>query len=647
MERAPYSGLPWPRRHQGANYPADCVDNQGMGLVSGQVRPRLSPSRQDVWLGAGLVSTLAVMMSCTSWAIHVPPGALTQTFAILAIAMGINVLLFLQPWGRLRSRLPLMVFPVLLLVTLLAIAAVDQQLAASYTGVLTLTFIYIGLTQRPGTPTLFTFLAAPVWIVCQENQSTAVGVRIPMVLIVWIVIGEVMAAHTSASRTRTDELVAQASNDALTGLAGRQSMTERIDYAIAEADDRPSSLLVLDLDGFKAINDAYGHAVGDELLIIVAERIRAHLSASDLLVRLGGDEFAAYLNECDPPSAIGVGQRLVEAVAGPIELSRGNVTVTASVGIIDLHECGSSQDAMGGADVAMYEAKLKGKNRVAVFESNMRDRIASRFQLGAELRTAFEDSQFETFYQPTVETRTGEVTGYEALLRWHHPQRGLLAAGSFIEVCEESGLIMPLGTWILNAACRQIQQWRVEDPGHPISIAVNLASRQLLDVELVADVKAALRDSGLPGQALVLEITERVLLVDSRFVLHQLSELKALGVRIAVDDFGTGYSSLAYLRKFPIDILKIDRSFVEVLDDDRQAVALAKSIVGIAEALELEVIAEGAETASQVAALSDMGCHVIQGFYFGHPMSADELGSIADRHRIGPSRTLHDHTQLT
>jgi diguanylate cyclase (GGDEF)-like protein len=600
-----------------------------------------------VWLGAGLVSTLAVMMACTSWAIHVPPAALTRSFAILAIAMGVNVLLFLQPWGRLRSRTPLLLFPVLLLVTLLAIAADDQQLAASFTGVLTLAFIYIGLTQRPGTATLFIILATPVWIVCQENQKTAVGVRIPMVLIVWIVIGEVMAAHTSSSRARTDELVAQASNDALTGLAGRQAMTERIDKAIVEADERPSSLLVLDLDGFKAINDAYGHAVGDELLIIVAGRIRAHLAAADLLVRLGGDEFAAYLNGCDPASAIGVGQRLVDAVAGPIELSRGNVTVTASVGIIDLQECASSQDAMGGADVAMYEAKLKGKNRIAVFESDMRDRIAARFQLGAELRTAFEDSQFETFFQPTVETRTGEVTGYEALLRWHHPQRGLLAAGAFIEVCEESGLIMPLGTWILNAACRQVQQWRTQDPGHPISIAVNLASRQLLDVELVADVKAALRDSGLPGQALVLEITERVLLDDSRFVLHQLSELKALGVRIAVDDFGTGYSSLAYLRKFPIDILKIDRSFVEVLDDDRQAVALAKSIVGIADALELEVIAEGAETASQVAALSEMGCHVIQGFYFGHPMSADELGNADDRNRLGRSGAVHDHTRMS
>ncbi len=599
-----------------------------------------------MWLGAGLISTLAVMMACTSWAIHVPPSALTRAFVILAVAMGLNVVLFLQPWGRLRSRVPLLVFPVLLLVTLLAIAAVDQLLAASYTGVLTLAFIYIGLTQRPGTATLFTVLAVPVWIVCQQNQSTAVGVRIPMVLIVWIVIGEVLAAHTSASRARTDELVARAGNDALTGLANRQAMAERIDGAIVEANGKPSSLLVLDLDGFKAVNDAFGHAVGDELLIIVAERIRAHLAADDLLVRLGGDEFAAYLDDCDPESAVSVGRRLVEAVGGPVELSRGNVTVTASVGIIDLHDCASSQDAIGDADVAMYEAKLKGKNRIAVFESDMRDRIAARFQLGSELRTAFEDGQFENFYQPTVETRTGQVTGYEALLRWHHPQRGLLAAGAFIEVCEESGLIVPLGTWILNAACRQAQQWRVEDPGHPISVAVNLATRQILDVDLVADVKAALRDSGLPGNALVLEITERVLLDDSRFVLHQLSELKALGVMIAVDDFGTGYSSLAYLRKFPIDILKIDRSFVEVLDDDRQAVALAKSIVGIADALELEVIAEGAETASQVAALSDIGCHVIQGYYFGHPMSAETLESVDYRNQIGRPLATTEHTPL-
>jgi diguanylate cyclase (GGDEF)-like protein len=569
---------------------------------------------------------------------------MTRTYAILAVAMGINVLLFIQPWSRSRSRVPLLAFPLLLLVTLLTMAGIDEGLSANYTGVITLAFIYIGLTQRPGTAAFFALFAAPVWVFCQQSQATAVGVRIPLVVIIWIVIGEVMAAHTSASRSMTDELVAQASSDALTGLPGRQAMSERIDTAIAEADDKPASLVVLDLDGFKAVNDAYGHAVGDELLIIVADRIRAHLAANDLLVRLGGDEFAAHLDNCDPTSAVGVGQRLVEAVAGPIELSRGNVTVTASVGIIDLDGCRSSQNALSDADVAMYEAKLRGKNRVAVFESDMRDRIAARFQLGSELRAAFEEDQFEAYFQPTVETRTGEVTGYEALLRWNHPQRGLLAAGDFIEVCEESGLIAPLGTWILNAACRQVQQWRVDDPTRPVAVAVNLATRQLLDVELVSDVKAALRDSGLPGHALVLEITERVLLDDSLFVLQQLSELKALGVRIAIDDFGTGYSSLAYLRKFPIDILKIDRSFVEVLDDDLQAVALAKSIVGIADALDLEVIAEGAETAAQVGILSDIGCHVIQGFYFGRPMSAEQLGSSRERSERG--RIGIPHKQL-
>ena len=588
-------------------------------------------SRQEVWLGAGLVAALALMVASTSWALHLPADRLTWTYSVLCVAMGANVVLFLLSWNRCRFRVLLLAFPFLVLLTLLVMAAGDRWLAANYTGILTLAFIFVGLTQRPGTSVLFAVFAAPVWVFCQASQNTNVGVRIPLVLIIWIVMGEVLAAYAASSRSRADKLVSHASGDILTGLASRQAMTDRIDRAIAEIDTRPSSLLVLDLDGFKAINDAYGHAVGDELLTIVAERLRANLAAADLAVRLGGDEFAICLDDCDPTTAISVGQRLIDAVATPIELSRGNVMVTASVGIIDLDGCESSQDAVRDADVAMYEAKLTGKNRLSTFEEGMRERIVERFRLGAELRSALEKGEFEAYFQPVVEITSREVVGFEALLRWQHPQRGLLAADSFIEVCEESGLIVPLGAWMLHEACGQVQKWRSEHEDHSLYIAVNLASQQLFDADLVADVKAALRDSGLPGNALVLEITERVLIVDSPFVLQQLDALKALGVRIAIDDFGTGYSSLAYLRDFPIDILKIDRSFVEALGEDPQAVLLAKSIVGIADALQLDVIAEGAESELQVDLLSDIGCRVIQGFYFGEPMSAKELGDAKGR----------------
>jgi EAL domain-containing protein (putative c-di-GMP-specific phosphodiesterase class I) len=362
------------------------------------------------------------------------------------------------------------------------------------------------------------------------------------------------------------------------------------------------------------------------------------VSADDVIARLGGDEFAVLLDRCTPAQAILVSQRLIESVSRPIDLTRGSVAVTASVGIVDLTRCASAQDALGDGDVAMYEAKLAGKNRYSLYKPEMAERIAARLKLGVELRTALEAGQFEAHYQPVVQVETGEVIGFEALLRWNHPERGQLAAGAFIEVCEEIGLIVPLGKWILNEACRQAGRWQREDPDRHLSMAVNLSSRQLFDTGLVAEVERALSESDLRGDVLVLEITERLLLVDSPFVLRQLDELKRLGVRIAIDDFGTGYSSLAYLRDFPVDILKIDRSFVEALDRDDQAVALAKSIVGISEALRLDVIAEGMETRAQVDVLYKIGCHVMQGFYFSRPKPADELGTcLANRYAIAGS----------
>jgi diguanylate cyclase (GGDEF)-like protein len=593
-------------------------------------------------MGGALVAALALVVSTTLWALHLPPHTLTVTFAVLLVAVVIDAALLWLPWSRLSYRL-LLVFPLLLLGTEFSLAATTDGVAGNYAQSFTLAFIFIGLTQPRGTSVVFALLAVPTWVYCQGGLFANVGVRLPIALAIWLVVGEVLAAHTASGKTRTTKLIAEAHTDVLTGLASRLVMSDRIDRSIARCGEEASSLLVLDLDGFKAINDAFGHTVGDELLTVVAKRIQASTSGTDLVARLGGDEFAVCLEGCEVADATQVGQRLLASLALPIDLSRGTVSVTASIGIIDLGNCATARDALRNADVAMYEAKLTGKNRLSVFESHMRKRIADRLRLGAELRTALDENQFEAYYQPTVQVETGEIVGFEALLRWHHPERGLLAAGSFIEVCEEVGLIVPLGTWILEQACRQVHLWQLEFPGRYFSMAVNLSSRQLFDTDLVAEVKAALSTSDLRGDVLVLEITERLLLVDSPFVLRQLDELKQLGVRIAIDDFGTGYSSLAYLRNFPIDILKIDRSFVEALDSDRQAVALAKSIVGIADALHLDVIAEGAETLAQVQVLADIGCRVIQGYYFGKPSSAKELsGCLATSQaveRISPVRS--------
>ena len=566
-----------------------------------------------------------MVLACTLWALHLPAHTVGLALLIVFLAMGVTILCFFLPWGRFSSRVPLLVFPLLLLVTLFALAVLNRDMAANYTGFLTLAFIFIGLTQVRGVAVGFAALAVPVWIFCQEGQKSSVAVRLPLMIVVWVLIGEVLAYTTARSRERAGELVAQASNDTLTGLPTRVGLAKYLDRAIKDVDRRPASLLVIDLDGFKAINDAYGHPVGDELLIKIARRITASVQQGDLVARLGGDEFAITLEACPASSAITVAQRIIDAVAGPVGLSKGNVAVTASVGIFEIAECDSADDAIRNADMAMYQAKLTGKNRLAIYEQGLADETTGRFELAAELRTALEEQQFRAYYQPAVRVLGNDIVGFESLVRWDHPRRGLLPASAFIEVCEDAGLIEALGTWMLHEACRQARAWQVGHPELRAFMAVNLSSRQLLDTDLVGEVTAALERSGLSGRSLVLEITERVLLVDSPFVIRQLDELKALGVRIAVDDFGTGYSSLAYLRHFPIDILKIDKSFVDAIDTDPQALALARSIVGIADALHLEVVAEGAETAAQVDTLMAIGCSIVQGYYFGKPTAPDDL----------------------
>ena len=420
-------------------------------------------------------------------------------------------------------------------------------------------------------------------------------------------------------------LTHQAFHDSLTELANRALFTDRADHALARrgtADDSVAVLL-LDLDDFKTINDSLGHAAGDQLLVGVAARIHGCVRDGDTVARLGGDEFAILLEDLeDPIDAVRTTERLLAALQAPFRISGREVFSHASVGIA----MGSpgrtgADDLLRDADMAMYLAKGKGKSRYELFEPALHATLLGRLQLQAELHQALERGDFILHYQPIVALETGRTVGVEALLRWRHEERGTVPPLEFIALAEETGLIVPIGRWVLEEACAQARRWRDRFPAEPPRMmSVNLSARQLQDPGFVDAVAAALATSGLDPDELVLEITENVLLEHTEATVDRLAALRRLGVRIAMDDFRTGYSSLAYLHRFPIDILKIDRSFVEALAGGREEGALVRAIMKLGETLRLETVAEGIESARQVTQLRSMGCRLGQGYLFDRPL---------------------------
>jgi diguanylate cyclase (GGDEF)-like protein len=420
-----------------------------------------------------------------------------------------------------------------------------------------------------------------------------------------------------------------AHSDSLTGLANRLQLAERIDAAVAglQPGSQGIALLLLDLDGFKDVNDSFGHAIGDELLTMVARRLRSSIRPSDVAARLGGDEFAVLVERVDYEQAEAAAQRVMAAISDPFVLSRNSVAISASVGLVHATDSRGSEDLMRDADVAMYRAKSDGKNRVVGFEPAMQAHVMRRLQLETEFRAGVEANEFVLHYQPLVDLDTGAVVGVEALVRWQHPVRGLLAPAEFIDVAEDTGLIIPLGRWVIEQAVRDAATWVTED-NRQLAVSVNLSPRQLHDAELVATAAYALADAGVRPDALTVEITENLLLKDTELAKSRLAALRALGVKVAVDDFGTGYSSLAYLDRYPVDILKIDRSFVQPLGDSPKSAALVRSIIELASALEIEPVAEGVEDAKQRETLRSLGCRRAQGFFFSRPVPADELAGL-------------------
>jgi diguanylate cyclase (GGDEF)-like protein/PAS domain S-box-containing protein len=425
-------------------------------------------------------------------------------------------------------------------------------------------------------------------------------------------------------RQLEDQLRGRAFHDPLTGLANRALFVDRLEHALAAGvDGAAAAVLFIDLDDFKTVNDSLGHDAGDELLVLAARRIASMLRPSDTAARFGGDEFAVLLERAGEPEAATMAEQILAGLAAPFDIHDREVFVHASIGVAVSD--GSDPNAMlRNADIAMYRAKATGKRRYDTYRSDMHAEAIRRLELHADLERGLDRNEFRAHYQPIVNLESGLIVSFEALVRWQHPQRGLLSPREFVPLAEETGLIEPLGVWILGEASRQASAWRARfDP--TLTLAVNLATRQVLTGTLLTVVEEALRASGLDAECLTLELTENALFADLDAAARTLKSLRCLGVRIAIDDFGTGYSSLAYLQQFPVDVLKIDRSFVMGLLDPTRSPTLVSMIVELARSLGATTVAEGIEEWEQLRQLRELGCTLGQGYLFARPLAAQDV----------------------
>jgi diguanylate cyclase (GGDEF)-like protein len=428
-------------------------------------------------------------------------------------------------------------------------------------------------------------------------------------------------------------LVHQASHDSLSHLPNRALFMDRLGSALARARRQGSLVAVLfvDLDNFKVINDSLGHSGGDALIVAVARRIQACVRPHDIVARLGGDEFTLLVEGlAEPSAAVTIAERIVQQLQVPVPLAGREVFTTASIGIaLGGAETARPEHLLRDADSAMYQAKANGKASYVIFDRQMGSGAMERVEMESDLRRALKEKEFRVCYQPVVELASGKILQAEALLRWEHPRHGLVAPARFVPILEETGLIVPVGWWVLEEACRQARLWERRAPGEPpLRLSVNLSPRQLQEAGFAARLRRVLRRTGLPPDRLELEITESVVVQAERATLSQLERLKALGVRLAIDDFCTGYASIAYLRSLSLDTVKIDRSFVSRLVQRVEDQATVRAILALAQVLDLEVIAEGVETDGQAATLLSLGCGKAQGYYFARPVTSEALATL-------------------
>lgn len=429
------------------------------------------------------------------------------------------------------------------------------------------------------------------------------------------------------------QLAHQATHDPLTGLPNRVLLLDRLGTALERArrHEKRVGVLFLDLDHFKVVNDSLGHGVGDRLLMAIAERLSALVRPGDTVARFGGDEFVVLCEDLETRAeAVAVAERVNNVLSGPFVIDDSEVYVGVSIGIAFPDDADADPGTLiRDADAAMYRAKERGRARFEIFDNKMRASAVDRLDIENALRRAQERRELRVFYQPIISLRTGAILGVEALIRWEHPERGLLNPNEFIRVAEETGLIVPMGAWVLDQSCRQVMRWQASMPHlPPLKISVNLSGRQLGHPKLVADVQAIITETHVDPAQVELEITESVLMDDVEMSAETLGHLKTLGVKLVVDDFGTGYSSLSYLRRFPVDVLKVDQSFVDGLGVDPSDSAIVTAIVTLAHTLGLEAVAEGIETETQLTELRRLDCDMGQGFFVARPGTGHDIGEI-------------------
>ncbi len=511
-----------------------------------------------------------------------------------------------QPYGRAEDR-PTRTRLLLLLGALLLVPAV---------------FAFHGISgEKVDVPMLVAAGAVMAILVMARLGGIAVALRVSL----------------DAQEVMQGQLTHQALHDGLTGLANRIAFMVELDRARSEG--KPIAVMFCDLDDFTAVNDTLGQSVGDSLLVALAARLRGPLRPGDLLARVGGDEFGILLHDVEGGAAELAADRILAALREPFEVGGRLLTARASIGIAVSDAAGHTSELTRNAGIALYLAKSEGKGRAQLFRSELHEELTRRQAISADLAAAVEDGQLVLEYQPVVDLKSGRLDGVEALVRWQHPSRGLLPPSEFIAAAEASGLIVPLGAWVLREACRQTVAWGVHRlDGRALSIAVNVSARQLREPPFLESVADALLATGLAPERLVLELTETVL-TDATITEAVLARLRATGVRIAIDDFGTGYSSLSYVRRYPVDIVKIDRSFIMELTAGGREAKVTRAIIALAKQLELDTIAEGIETPEQAESLRKLGCHLGQGYLFARPLSPAAIGKLLEARRSEPTTT--------
>jgi diguanylate cyclase (GGDEF)-like protein/PAS domain S-box-containing protein len=451
------------------------------------------------------------------------------------------------------------------------------------------------------------------------------------------------ARDATARRAAEDAIRHQAMHDPLTGLSNRTLFNDRLEHALSRQARSGGyvAVMIVDLDSFKTINDSLGHLTGDNLLVAVAERFRTSLRDFDTIARLGGDEFAILVEDLDVPDHAGrVAQRTLDALATPLQLVDRDVAIGASVGIALADPTNSTaEQLLSNADAAMYRAKREGKGCYRVFETSMHTAAVEHLELEQALRIAITDGTLTVHYQPVIDTRTGRVSSFEALARWLHPRRGYIPPDIFIPLAEESNLILELGRAVLNEACRQAKTWHATDQHFQPAVAVNASRLQLAHPDFVGCVADALAQADLAPTALIIEVTESVLTDDSGRVIASLDALRRTGIRVAIDDFGTGYSSFAALAELPIDILKIDKRFIDNVTRNHQGRGFVNAIMQLAQTLQLETVAEGVEQPEQRDALKDLGCSHLQGYLHSRPLTPEQTHEYLQNHTATPPTT--------